>query len=163
MQDTNPDNGPAVSSLKKLALPVGLAPTLFPQTTGCFSFQLRERSKMLWYTAKRRLPGEGTGRFHSAFCILQSALRLVGGAGNAPVVTSDIFLRHRFYRPAAGTPPRGKAELRITKSETSRKAEPRISILIAWILRASDFGVPSAFGDSDFGFKLVARVGITPT
>src|SRR5213075_1780289 len=26
----------------KMALPVGLAPTLFPQTTGCFSVQLRE-------------------------------------------------------------------------------------------------------------------------
>jgi hypothetical protein len=32
--------------------------------------------------------------------------KLVGGAGNAPVVTSDNCLRHRFYRPAAGTPPK---------------------------------------------------------
>src|SRR5437016_3180350 len=31
---------------------------------------------------------------------------MVGGAGNAPVVTSDSCLRHRFYRPAAGTPPK---------------------------------------------------------
>src|SRR6266404_5989800 len=31
---------------------------------------------------------------------------MVGGAGNAPVVTSDSYLRHRFYRPAAGTPPK---------------------------------------------------------
>ena len=30
---------------------------------------------------------------------------MVGDAGNAPVVTSDSCLRHRFYRPAAGTPP----------------------------------------------------------
>src|SRR5438477_11222264 len=28
----------------KLALSMGLAPTLFPQTTGCFSIQLRERN-----------------------------------------------------------------------------------------------------------------------
>ena len=42
MQDTNPDNGPAASSMKNLALTVGLAPTLVPQTTGCFSVQLRE-------------------------------------------------------------------------------------------------------------------------
>jgi hypothetical protein len=27
----------------KMALPMGLAPTLFPQTTGCFSVQLQER------------------------------------------------------------------------------------------------------------------------
>ena len=26
-----------------MALPMGLAPTLFPQTTGCFSIQLREQ------------------------------------------------------------------------------------------------------------------------
>ena len=45
----------------KMALPVGLAPTLFPQTTGCFSVQLRE-------------------------------LKMVGGAGNAPVVISDSCL-----------------------------------------------------------------------
>src|SRR5690242_15380272 len=32
---------------------------------------------------------------------------LVGGAGNAPVVASDsyLYIRHRIYRPAAGTPP----------------------------------------------------------
>ena len=31
-------------ALMKLALSMGLAPTLFPQTTGCFSIQLRERN-----------------------------------------------------------------------------------------------------------------------
>jgi hypothetical protein len=31
---------------------------------------------------------------------------MVGGASNAPVVTSDSCLRHRFYKPAAGTPPK---------------------------------------------------------
>ncbi len=34
-----------------------------------------------------------------------SCFKMVGGAGNAPVVTSDFICRHRFYRPAAGTPP----------------------------------------------------------
>ena len=31
----------------KLALPTGLAPAIFPQTTGGFSIQLREHSKMV--------------------------------------------------------------------------------------------------------------------
>ena len=39
----NLGSGPAVR-IKKLALPVGLAPTLFPQTTGCFSIKLREQN-----------------------------------------------------------------------------------------------------------------------
>src|SRR3989440_9595217 len=30
---------------------------------------------------------------------------MVGSGGNAPLVTSDFFLRHWFYRPAAGTLP----------------------------------------------------------
>jgi hypothetical protein len=50
-----------------MALPEGLAPTLFPQTTGCFSVQLRE--------PKNR----------------NSKMKMVGGAGNAPVVTSDVL------------------------------------------------------------------------
>ncbi len=32
-------------------------------------------------------------------------MKMVGAAGNAPVVTSDFVFRHRFYRPAAGSPP----------------------------------------------------------
>ena len=73
---------------QKLALPAGLAPALFPQTTGCFSIQLRERLD-----------------FQSPIGNCQLEMKLVGGAGNAPVVASDFVLRHRFYRPATGTPP----------------------------------------------------------
>jgi len=41
------------------------------------------------------------------FRVPNSTLRvqMVGGAGNAPVVASGFVLRHRFYRPATGTPP----------------------------------------------------------
>ena len=39
---------------------------------------------------------------------------LVGGAGNAPVVTSSLCFGHRFYRPAAGTPPKLVAGVGIT-------------------------------------------------
>ena len=38
------ENSEEPPSTVELALPVGLAPTVYPQTTGCFSFQLRERN-----------------------------------------------------------------------------------------------------------------------
>jgi hypothetical protein len=49
---------------------------------------------------------------------------MVGGAGNAPVVTSDSYLRHRIYRPAAGTPPKLVAGVGVapTKAELMRLA-----------------------------------------
>ena len=70
--------------VKNLALPVGLAPTLFPQTTGCFSIQLRKQINHRSQNARHAV------FFHSALCIPNSALNL-GGAGNAPVVTSDSY------------------------------------------------------------------------
>src|SRR5208283_3838401 len=94
------------------ALPEGLAPTLFPRTTGCFSVQLREPAKFRIRNAEWGMcPAARRRRLDPRFRALQSALlsrklKMVGGAGNAPVVTSDSCLRHRFYRPAAGTPPK---------------------------------------------------------
>src|SRR6266568_353655 len=82
---------------------------------------------------------------------LRSGRRLVGGAGNAPVVTSDSYLRHRFYRPAAGTPPLGKSEIR-TPNLDSHCADSsgfglRNSFGLRGFFRISDFprgGVPAA-------------------
>ena len=54
--------GHVAATPRAVALPAGLAPALFPQTTGCFSIQLQERNG------------------------------LVGSAGNAPVVTSNFIL-----------------------------------------------------------------------
>jgi len=51
----------------------------------------------------------------------------------------------------------------MTKSERKPKPELPISMLIARILRTSAFGIPSAFGDSDFGFKTGSGVGVAPT
>ena len=73
MQDTNPDNGPAVRL--EIGGPEGSCTLIFPADNG-------------------------------ALCWLSYGSGMVGGAGNAPVVTSDSYLRHRFYRPAAGTPPK---------------------------------------------------------
>ena len=48
-----PGRRPAV----RLALPVGLAPTLFPQTTGCFSIQLREQTLKIKRAGSAAAPG----------------------------------------------------------------------------------------------------------
>src|SRR5262249_53654746 len=48
-----PGRRPAV----RLALPVGLAPTLFPQTTGCFSIQLREQTLEIKRAGSAAAPG----------------------------------------------------------------------------------------------------------
>ena len=64
-----------------MALSVGLAPTLFPQTTGCFAIQLREPEEVQSYECRVQ-----SLDVHSAFCV-----KMVGGAGNAPVVTSDVI------------------------------------------------------------------------
>jgi hypothetical protein len=69
----------------KLALPVGLAPTLFPQTTGCFSIQLRERNGL----PSRSPAGEG---WWEVLVTLQ-------------LVTSSIVLRHPIYSRATGSLP----------------------------------------------------------
>jgi hypothetical protein len=53
---------------------------------------------------------------------------MVGGAGNAPVVTSDSCLRHRFYRPAVGTPPwKLVAGVRVALTEVELMGLTRIS------------------------------------
>src|SRR5439155_27228827 len=44
MRDPHTLNLSPAARFTKLALSMGLAPTLFPQTTGCFSIQLRERN-----------------------------------------------------------------------------------------------------------------------
>jgi hypothetical protein len=47
------------------------------------------------------------------------------------------------------------------KEARGSNAESRFSLRrLVW---DSDFGIPSAFGDSDFGLKLVAGVGVAPT
>ena len=61
-----------------MALTVGLAPTLFPQTTGCFSIS-------------------ATRAQNSVFWTLHSAFKVVGSAGNAPVRRfRHIFKDARF-------------------------------------------------------------------
>ena len=71
----------------KLALSMGLAPTLFPQTTGCFSVQLREQmvgnggnAPLVTsdFILRRRFyrPAAGT------FPVME--LKLVAGVGVAP-------------------------------------------------------------------------------
>jgi len=64
---------------------------------------------------------------------------MVGGAGNAPVVTSDSYLRHRFYRPAAGTPPEEnpKSECRNPKQIQKRKRgnrKTRCGVCSCWFV-----------------------------
>ena len=101
MQDTNPDNGPAVSSLKKLALPVGLAPTVFPQTTGCFSIQLREPDQRRMENAKCRMNYMAclSGDLHnSTFCIFILPLNwevLVMLQSSLPTVICDTGFTDR--------------------------------------------------------------------
>src|SRR5258708_6985687 len=78
-----------------MALPVGLAPTLFPQTTGCFSIQLREPLKCGIRIAE--CGAKSPAQPYSTFRIPHSALRMVGSAGNAPVRRfRHIFCDARF-------------------------------------------------------------------
>ena len=72
-----------------MALPVGLAPTLFPQTTGCFSVQLREpKSKMKWWEVLVTLQFVSSDTYFVTLD-LQSSSRItsremVAGVGVAP-------------------------------------------------------------------------------
>ena len=84
--------GPKPRALKtelrsdKLADPKGLAPSAFPQTTGCSGY--------LSYGSENGLPGRSLGEgWWEVLVMLQSSL-------------PTFILRHRFYRPAAGTPPK---------------------------------------------------------
>ena len=93
---------------RRLADPKGLAPSAFPQTTGC-SAKLSYESK---WPAEPKLartndesPSHDSLRRDSLHLPQRSERRLVGSGGNAPLVTSDFVLRHWFYRPAAGTLP----------------------------------------------------------
>ena len=106
-QDTNPGNSPAVSSLKKWRSRWDLHPHSSRRQRVAFLFSYRSHSN-----TERKMRRAEYGHLcalvlgpDSALHIPDSALKMVGGAGNAPVVTSDSYLRHRFYRPAAGTPP----------------------------------------------------------
>src|ERR1051325_3469493 len=70
---------------------MGLAPTLFPQTTGCFSIQLRKQKWLAepkleanrYVGARCRPPSLCFGA--AASLSLRFERRLVGSAGNAPV------------------------------------------------------------------------------
>jgi len=57
---------------------------------------------------------------------------MVGGAGNAPVVTSDSYFRHRFYRPAAGTPPKLVAGVGVAPTEAELMRLAWISFSPQW-------------------------------
>ena len=76
---------PAVRFLK-LALSMGLAPTLFPQTTGCFSIQLREQNGLPAEALRRRHARPPSRRRYGGHPSLEptdagSERRRVGSAG----------------------------------------------------------------------------------
>lgn len=52
--------GHVAATPRAMALPMGLAPTLFPQTTGCFSIQLQERK---WPARSKPLTKAGGKRW----------------------------------------------------------------------------------------------------
>src|SRR5215475_2089976 len=85
--------GPKPRALKtelrsdKMADPKGLAPSAFPQTTGCSAY--------LSY---------GSNKWWEVLVMLQSSL-------------PTFILRHRIYRPAAGTPPKLVAWVGVAPTE----------------------------------------------
>ena len=64
---------------KLLALPVGLAPTLDPQTTGCFAIQLRKHKMARQAVALAKAGGKRSYRPSSSLPVLFNDIRFTVG------------------------------------------------------------------------------------
>jgi hypothetical protein len=102
---------PGPKTPPKMALPVGLAPTLFPQTTGCFSVQLRERNGLPRRSSEpeARTPSFAQTLWRASFAPIRLTSAQSEGWWEVLVtlqfVTSDFVLRHLIYSQAIGSLP----------------------------------------------------------